>query len=106
MKLEVTILKENDKESGTNNFSAKDFIEKYVQSNQENGENNAMTRETKSISGWIVFLAVIIVVVNFFSDISQNFKWKFYISSQTNILAVLLVIFLVINSLFWKTKKD
>ncbi|EHI74362.1 Uncharacterised protein [Streptococcus criceti] len=60
-----------------------------------------MTIGTKLINGCIVILAMSMVAVNLYSDIDQ----KFNISFQTNVLAVLLVIFLVIIGLFWNKDK-
>ncbi|KJU96922.1 hypothetical protein K1J07_02320 [Streptococcus gordonii] len=119
MKHDIDIKITKNSEEKINEFDAQDYLNKYVQS----GETNQVEEDKENIilenSDWIrcgIWSMGVIVGVNLISDILQNFVVSFKlcninvsvsffkISPQTNVLAVLLVVLLIINELFKKKK--
>lgn len=113
--LDVKITKNSVKK--INESSADDFLEKHVKSSETNPEKKDKEIFMPKISGNTIGVMSVIVGVNLISDILQFFvgSFKVYdvyificsffkISTQTNVLAVLLVVLLIINDLFKKKK--
>lgn len=107
----------NNSEEKINEFSADDFLKKHVESSKPNPEKKDKEIFMPKISGNTIGVMSVIVGVNLISDILQFFvgSFKVYdvyificsffkISTQTNVLAVLLVVLLIINDLFKKKK--
>jgi len=88
--------KDNVKSSETNQVE-KDNVKSSETNQVEEDKDNIMPK----ISGWAILLMIVIVGVNFASNQSWWFK---PIGRQTNVLAVLLVVLLIINELFKKKK--
>jgi len=112
MKLELDVKINKNCEDKINKFSAQDYLDKYVKFDTPNPDSFGSADELccKKIGGWLltnifsmylIFLYVI-VGVNFASD--QGWLGLKEIKHQTNVLAVLLVVFLIINNLFKKKK--
>ena len=112
MKHDIDIKITKNSEDKINEFGAQDYLNKYVILNTPNPDSSGSTDESccKKIRGWLltnifsmylIFLYVI-VGVNFASD--QGWLGLKEIKHQTNVLAVLLVVFLIINNLFKKKK--
>lgn len=112
MELELDVKINKNSEDKINKFSAQDYLDKYVKLDRPNPDLSDSTDESccKKIGGWLltnifsmylIFLYVI-VGVNFASD--QGWLGLKEIKHQTNVLAVLLVIFLIIRNLFKKKK--
>ena len=119
MKHDIDIKITKNSEEKINEFDAQDYLNEYVKSgetNQEKEENYNIILEN---SDWIrcgIWSMGVIVGVNLISDIlpifEGSFKFcninvfarNFKISTQTNVLAVLLVVLLIINKLFKKKK--
>ena len=112
MKLELDVKINKNSEDKINKFSAQDYLDKYVKLDTPNPDSSGSADESccKKIGGWLwtnifsmylIFLYVI-VGVNFASD--QGWLGLKEIKHQTNVLAVLLVVFLIINNLFKKKK--
>lgn len=101
MKHDIDIKITKNSEDKINKFSADDFLKKHVESSEPNPEKKDKEIFMPEISGWAIFDMYVIVGINLLSDIfAKNFK----ISTQTNVLAVLLVVLLIIKSLFKKEK--
>lgn len=129
MKLELDVKINKISEDKINEFDAQYYLNKYVKS----GETNQVKKEKEifmpKISVWAIVVMSVIVLLNLISDILQilvgafkveniqifvgAFKFDniqifvrcFRISTQTNVLAVLLVVLLIINNLFEKKKQ-
>ncbi|WP_270235552.1 hypothetical protein [Streptococcus anginosus] len=112
MKHDIDIKITKNSEEKINEFSAQDYLDKYVKLDTPNPDSSGSADESccKKIEGWLltnifsmylIFLYVI-VGVNFASD--QGWLGLKEIKHQTNVLAVLLVIFLIIRNLFKKKK--
>lgn len=112
MKHDIDIKITKNSEEKINEFDAQDYLNKYVKLDRPNPDLSDSTDESccKKIGGWLltnifsmylIFLYVI-VGVNFASD--QGWLGLKEIKHQTNVLAVLLVIFLIIRNLFKKKK--
>lgn len=113
MKHEIDVKITRNSEEKINEFSAQDYLDKYVKLDTPNPDSSYSTDESycKKIIRWLwrlltnifnrylIFLYVI-VGVNFASD--QGWLGLKAIKHQTNILAVLLVILLIISGLFGK----
>ena len=101
MKLELDVNIIKNSEDKINKFSAEDFLKKHVKSSKINKVKKGKEIFMPEISGWAIFDMYVIVGINLLSDIfAKNFK----ISTQTNVLAVLLVVLLIIKNLFKKEK--
>ncbi len=101
MKHDIDIKNTKNSEEKINEFDAKEYLEKYVKSDETNQEEKDNENTMLKISGCSIFVMVVIVGVNFASD--QGW-WLKEIKHQTNVLAVLLVVLLIINNLFKKKK--
>lgn len=112
MKLELDVKINKNGEDKINKFSAQDYLDKYVKLDTPNPDSFGSADESccKKIGEWLltnifsmnlIFLYVI-VGVNFASD--QGWLGLKEIKHQTNVSAVLLVVFLIINNLFKKKK--
>ncbi|MGT2547199.1 hypothetical protein ACQCTK_00465 [Streptococcus milleri] len=101
MKHEIDVKITRNSEEKINEFSAQDYLDKYVKLDTPNPDSSDSTDESccKKIIRWLWHLYVI-VGVNFASD--QGWLGLKAIKHQTNILAVLLVILLIISGLFGK----
>ena len=105
MKLELDVKINKNSEDKINEFSVEKFLKKHVKSSKtkqgEKDKGNIMPK----ISGWAILailVMIVIVVVNFASNQSW---WDLKpIGRQTNVLAVLLVVLLIITELFKKEK--
>ncbi|WP_270207549.1 hypothetical protein [Streptococcus anginosus] len=116
MKHDIDIKITKNSEEKINEFDAKEYLEKYVKSDETNQEEKDNENTMPKISGCTISVMSVIVGVNLISDIlpifEGSFKFcninvfarNFKISTQTNVLAVLLVVFLIINNLFKKKK--
>ena len=93
MKHDIDIKITKNSEEKINEFDAKEYLEKYVKSDETNQEEKDNEDTMLKISGWAIFVMVVIVGVNFASD--QGW-WLKEIKHQTNVLAVLLVVLLII----------
>ena len=102
MKHDIDIKNTKNSEEKINEFDAKEYLEKYVKSDETNQEEKDNENTMLKISGCSIFVMVVIVGVNFASD--QGWLGLKEIKHQTNVLAVLLVIFLIIRNLFKKKK--
>ena len=113
MKHDIDIKITKNSEEKINKFNVEDYL-KNVKSSETNQveKDNVKSSETNrveedkdnimpKISGWAILLMIVIVGVNFASNQSWWFK---PIGRQTNVLAVLLVVLLIINELFKKKK--
>lgn len=100
LKLDVKIIKNS--EDKINKFSAEDFLKKYIKSSETNPVKKENEIFMLKISGWAIFVMSVIVGVNFASN--QSWLGLKLIGRQTNVLAVLLVVLLIIKNLF-KNKK-
>lgn len=100
MKHDIDINITKNSEEKINEFDAQDYLNKYLKS----GETNQVEKDKEifmpKISGWAIGVMSVIVVVNFASN--QSLLGLKPIGRQTNVLAVLLVVFLIINNLFKK----
>lgn len=129
MKLELDVKINKNGEDKINEFSVENFLEKHVKSGETNQVEEDKGNIMPKISGWAIGVMSVIVVLNLISDILQifvdpfkvdniqifigAFKFDniqifvrcFKISTQTNVLAVLLVVLLIINNLFEKKKQ-
>ena len=117
MKHDIDIKITKNSEEKINEFDAQDYLNKYVKSGEANQVEKDKDNIMPKISGWTIFVMCVIVWVNLISDILQFFVGSFKvhnvhifiglffkISTQTNVLAVLLVVLLIINDLFKKKK--
>ena len=104
MKHDIDIKITKNSEDKINEFDAKKYLDNYIkpsEANQEKEENHNIILENSDWISWGILSMGVIVGVNLISDIfARNFK----ISTQTNVLAVLLVVLLIINELFKKKK--
>lgn len=100
MKLELDVKIIKNSEDKINKFSAEDFLKKHVKSSETNQVKKGKEIFMPKISGWAILVMSVIVGVNFASNQSWWFK---PIGRQTNVLAVLLVVLLIIY-LFEKKK--
>lgn len=117
MKLELDVKINKNSEDKINEFSVENFLEKHVKSSKTNQVKKDKEIFMPKISGWAIGVMSVIVVLNLISNILQIFvdPFKvdniqifvrcFKISTQTNVLAVLLVVLLIINNLFEKKKQ-
>ena len=101
MKLELDVKNNKNSEDKINEFDAQDYLNKYVKSGETNQVEEDKENIMPKISGWAILVLIVIVGVNFASN--QGWYLK-PIGHQTNVLAVLLVVFLIINELFKKKK--
>lgn len=103
MKHDIDIKITKNSEDKINEFDAKKYLDNYIkpsEANQEKEENHNIILENSDWISWGILSMGVIVGVNLISDIfARNFK----ISTQTNVLAVLLVALLIIY-LFEKKK--
>lgn len=117
MKLELDVKINKNSEDKINEFSIENFLNKHVKSSKTNQVKKDKEIFMPKISGCTISVMCVIVGVNLISDILQFFvgSFKVYdvpificsffkISTQTNVLAVLLVVLLIINDLFKKKK--
>ena len=104
MKLELDVKINKNGEDKINEFSVENFLEKHVKSGETNQVEEDKGNIMPKISGKAIGVMSVIVGVNLISDILQIFVRCFKISTQTNVLAVLLVVLLIINELFKKKK--
>lgn len=119
MKLELdgNIIKNS--EDKINEFDAKKYLDNYIKPGEANQKKEEKYNIILENSDWIrcgIWSMGVIVGVNLISDIlpifEGSFKFcninvfarNFKISTQTNVLAVLLVVLLIINKLFKKKK--
>ena len=100
MKLELDVKINKNGEDKINEFSVENFLEKHVKSGETNQVEEDKRNNMPKISGWAIGVMSVIVGVNFASD--QGWLGLKEIKHQTNVLAVLLVVFLIINNLFKK----
>ena len=101
MKLELDVKINKNSEDKINEFFVENFLKKHVKSSKTNRVKEDKEIFMPKISGWAIFDMYVIVGINLLSDIfAKNFK----ISTQTNVLAVLLVVLLIIKNLFKKEK--
>lgn len=117
MKLELDVKINKNGEDKINEFSVENFLEKHVKSSKTNQVKKDNEIFMLKISGRAIGVMSVIVVLNLISDILQIFVGPFKvdniqifvrcfrISTQTNVLAVLLVVLLIINNLFEKKKQ-
>ena len=117
MKHDIDIKITKNSEEKINEFDAQDYLNKYVKSGETNQVEKDKDNITPKISGWAISVMIVIVVLNLISDILQIFVGAFKvdniqifvrcfkISTQTNVLAVLLVVLLIINKLFKKKEQ-
>ena len=104
MKHDIDIKITKNSEEKINEFDAQDYLNKYVKSGEANQEKEEKHNIILENSDWIrcgILSMSIIVGVNLISDI---FARNFNISTQTNVLALLLVVLIIINELFKKKK--
>jgi hypothetical protein len=106
MKLELDVKINKNSEDKINKFSAEDFLKKNVKSSETNQVKKGKEIFMPKISGWGILVMSVIVGVNLISDILQIFVRCFKISTQTNVLAVLLVVLLIINELLKTRNKN
>ena len=105
MKHDIDIKITKNSEDKINEFSANKYLDNYIKPGEANQEKKEKQNTILENSDWIKcgkWSMVIIVGVNFASN--QSWLWIKPIGRQTNVLAVLLVIFLIINNLFKKKK--
>ncbi len=100
MKHDIDIKITKNSEEKINKFNVEDYL-KNVKSSETNQVEEDKDNIMPKISGWAILLMIVIVGVNFASNQSWWFK---PIGRQTNVLAVLLVVLLIINELFKKKK--
>ena len=104
MKHDIDIKITKNSEDKINEFDAKKYLDNYIKPSEANQEKEEKYNIILKNSDWIrcgILSMSIIVGVNLISDIfARNFK----ISTQTNVLAVLLVVLFIINELFKKKK--
>lgn len=102
MKLELDVKINKNSEDKINEFSVEKFLKKHVKSSKTNQGEKDKGNIMPKISGWAILVMIVIVVVNFASNQSW---WDLKpIGRQTNVLAVLLVVLLIITELFKKEK--
>ena len=101
MKLELDVKNNKNSEDKINEFDAQDYLNKYVKSGETNQVEEDKENIIPKISGWAILVMTVIVGVNFASNQSWYLK---PIGRQTNVLAVLLVVLLIIIELFKKKK--
>ena len=106
MKHDIDIKITKNSEEKINEFDAQDYLNEYVKSGETNQVEEDKENIIPKISGWAILVMIVIVVVNFASDILQIFVRCFKISTQTNVLAVLLVVLLIINELLKTRNKN
>ena len=98
--LDVKINKNS--EDKINKFDAKKYLDNYIKPGEANQEKEEKENIMPKISGWGILVMSVIVGVNFASN--QSLLGLKPIGRQTNVLAVLLVVLLIINELFKKKK--
>ena len=98
--LDVKINKNS--EDKINKFDAKKYLDNYIKPGEANQEKEEKENIMTKISGWGILVMSVIVGVNFASN--QSLLGLKPIGRQTNVLAVLLVVLLIINELFKKKK--
>ena len=101
MKLELDVKNNKNSEDKINEFDAQDYLNKYVKPGEANQEKEEKENIMPEILRCGIWGMVVIVGVNFVSNQSWYLK---PIGRQTNVLAVLLVVLLIINELFKKKK--
>lgn len=106
MKLELDVKINKNGEDKINEFSVENFLEKHVKSSKTNQVKKDKEIFMLKISGRAIGVMSVIVVLNLISDILQIFVRCFKISTQTNVLAVLLVVLLIINELLKTRNKN
>ncbi|RSJ65378.1 hypothetical protein D8803_03220 [Streptococcus oralis] len=106
MKLELDVKINKNGEDKINEFSVENFLEKHVKSGETNQVEEDKGNIMPKISGKAIGVMSVIVGVNLISDILQIFVRCFKISTQTNVLAVLLVVLLIINELLKTRNKN
>lgn len=119
MKHDIDINITKNSEEKINEFDAKKYLDNYIKPGEANQEKEEKYNIILENSDWIrcgIWSMGVIVGVNLISDILQifvdSFKFCninvsvsfFKISPQTNVLAVLLVVLLIINEFFKKKK--
>lgn len=102
MKHDIDIKITKNSEKKINEFSAEDFLKKHVKSSETNQVKKDKENIIPKISGWAILVMIVIVGVNFVSN--QSWLELKPIGRQTNVLAVLLVVLLIVNKLFKKKK--
>ncbi|MGQ9051106.1 hypothetical protein [Streptococcus oralis] len=119
MKHDIDIKITKNSEKKINEFDAKKYLDNYIKPGEANQKKEEKYNIILENSDWIrcgIWSMGVIVGVNLISDILQifvdSFKFCninvsvsfFKISPQTNVLAVLLVVLLIINEFFKKKK--
>ena len=102
MKLELDVKINKNSEDKINKFDAKKYLDNYIKPGEANQEKEEKENIMPKISGWGILVMSVIVGVNFASN--QSLLGLKPIGRQTNVLAVLLVVLLIINELFKKKK--
>lgn len=105
MKHDIDIKITKNSEDKINEFDAKKYLDNYIKPSEANQEKEEKYNIILKNSDWIrcgILSMSIIVGVNFASNQSWWFK---PIGRQTNVLAVLLVVLLIINKLFKKKEQ-
>lgn len=120
MKLELDIKNNKNSEDKINEFDAKKYLDNYIKPGEANQKKEEKYNIILENSDWIrcgICSMGVIVGVNLISDILQIFVGSFKfcninvcvsffkISPQTNVLAILLVVLLIINKLFKKKEQ-
>ena len=106
MKLELDVKINKNGEDKINEFAVENFLEKHVKYGETNQVEEDKGNLMPKISGKAIGVMSVIVGVNLISDILQIFVRCFKISTQTNVLAVLLVVLLIINELLKTRNKN
>lgn len=105
MKHDIDINITKNSEEKINEFDAKKYLDNYIkpdEANQEKEEKYNIILENSDWIRWGIWSMGVIVVVNFASN--QSLLGLKPIGRQTNVLAVLLVVLLIINEFFKKKK--
>ena len=107
MKHELDVKITKNSEEKTNEFSAQDFLDKieFEKADNTNQKKKDKGNIVSKISWWSIGITVMIAIVflNLLIDIFNRCSC-FKISTQTNVLTVLLAILLIIRDMFPNNK--